>query len=390
MASASFSDAKNRQGLGSGLIAVRTVGLTRRSMLSGLGAGAIVGSLMGPRLAQAATEVKFFGWQGYDTSLDAGGFLGAKGISLRPTYMTDNNEIIATARNGGIGSMDLVTPDLLYGPMMAKMGILQPLDQNRIPNLAGLFTPFKAMPGVIVDGKQYFVPFTWGNIVLMYNADVISEPPMSWLDLLKPEFTGKVGLANEMSHLAIPFALAVTGTKTPTRLTKNELEQTFGVLTRIKKEQVRAIAPTFGDLAQQFATGEITIAPAWEPVSVWAGKDAPTLKWTHPVEGSFSFVDNFALVSEAPNTDLAYELLNQALSPAAQATNANASLTAVTVADAVPLLSEEARSLYEYDDIDAAWARRGGGMPPLWPMEPEGDIATLDDVLTAWETFLQA
>lgn len=364
---------------------------TRRSLLAGMGAAALLaGSGFNPRPARAADNVNFFGWQDYDTALDTDGFFAASGIDVKSTYMTDNNEIIASAKNGGIGNMDIVTPDLLYGPFMAEIGLLEPLDLSRIPNFEGLFPAFKSMAAAKMNGQQICLPFAWGNVVLMYNADVIKEPPTSWLDMLRPEYKGEVGMAAEMSHLVIPFTMAVTKSRTPTKITRKELDDTYALLTRIKKEQVRSIAPSFGDLAAQFGSGEIIIAAAWEPVSVWAGERAPLLKWAHPKEGSFSFIDNFALVKNAPDLDAAYKLLNQSLSPAAQAKAANKNMTAVTVAGALPLLAEKPRSLYPYDDVDGFWAARGNGMPPLWPSQDQGDVATLDDVLTGWENFLRA
>lgn len=376
----------------SGLAHFRSFGLTtRRDFLRLAGAGALmVGTGLGHRSAMAAETVNFFGWQDYDTALDAKGFFAANDIAVKSTYMTDNNEIIANAKNGGIGNMDLVTPDLLYGPFMAQLGLFEPLDLAQIPNFSNLFAPFQAMPAAKMDGQQFCLPFAWGNVVLMYNADVVKEAPTSWLDMLKPEFKGKVGLTAEMSHLVIPFTMAVAKTRAATRITKEALAEVYATLTKIKKEQARSIAPSFGDLAAQFASGEIVIAPAWEPVSVWAGEKAPTLKWSFPVEGSFSFIDNMALIKDAPHKATAYKLLNQSLSPEAQANAANKNMTAVTVEKALPLLDAKPRSLYPYQDVAGFWAERGDGMPPLWPVEKDGDFVTLDDVLSGWEEFLRA
>lgn len=374
----------------SGLVTFRNFApMTRRSALIGSAAlGAALAASHHHAFGQS--QVNFMGWQDYDTGIDTDGFFEKNGIELNATYMTDNNELIATAQHGGIGNMDIITPDLLYAPFMAEIGMLTPLDLERIPNFDGLFGAFKTMPGANVGGTQYCLPFAWGNVVLMYNADVIKEPPMSWFDMLKPEFAGKVGLTAEMTHLVIPMTKAVTGTDNPTRITREELDETYAVLTRIKKEQARVVAAGFGETSALLGSGEILMAPAWEPMKVWAGEDAPNLQWTHPKEGSFSFVDNIAIITEAPNLDLALTIANHAISPEAQAKTANMNSTAVTVPAAVPLLDEGPRSLYPYDDVDGFWASRGGGMPPIWPIDPEGEFVTFDEVLEGWEAFLQA
>ena len=76
-----------------------------------------------------------------------------------------------------------------------------------------------------------------------------------------------------------PFAYTATGTKTATRLTREELDKTVDLLIKFKKEHALTIAAGYGDLAALFASGEVIIAPGWEPMSIWAGPDAPKLAW---------------------------------------------------------------------------------------------------------------
>jgi|SRR5688572_20627807 len=374
-----------------GLVRVRTGGtLSRRAFaLGALATGAtIAGRSLHPARASGA-EVNYMGWQGYEEALKTDGFLDKNSVVLRTSYITGNEEIITKATSGGLGSMDLVTPDGAHTRFMSELGILEPLDVARIPNLAGLYPEFASMNDTLIDGVRYSVPFMWGSIPLMYNADIVKEPPTSWLDLLKPEFKGKVALVEDMISMIGDFALAATDAEVPTWLTPDQMNATFDLLKRIKKEQARAIAPTYGELATLFATGEVVIAPAWQPVSIWAG-DKVNLKWVEPKEGVWVFVDCYAMAKDAPNQDANYLLLNQAISPAGQANAANINMTACTVKNAVPMLSEQARAIYPYDNLSSAFAKSGGRMYPLYPTEPDGKHATFDDILGAWEDFLKA
>jgi len=373
-----------------GMVRMRNGGtLSRRAF----GAGALAtGAVLAARSiapARASGAENYMGWQGYEEALKTDKFLEQKDIVLRTSYITGNEEIITKATSGGLGTMDLVTPDGAHTRFMSELGILEPLDVSRIPNLVGLFPEFASMDDTVIDGLRYSVPFMWGSIPLMYNADVVKEPPTSWYDLLKPEFKGKVALVEDMISMIGDFALAATKAEVPTWLTPDEMGATFDLLKRIKKEQARAIAPTYGELATLFATGEVVIAPAWQPVSVWAG-DKVNLKWVEPKEGVWVFVDCYAMAKDAPNRDANYLLLNQAISPAGQANAANVNLTACTVKDAVPMLSEQARAIYPYDNLSSAFAKSGGRMYPLYPTEPDGKHATFDDILAAWEDFLKA
>ena len=116
--------------------------------------------------------------------------------------------------------MGIATPDHGYTPVMAEIGILEELDTDRLPNFAGLFDTFKTMPGPNVDGVQYGLPYTWGSVPLMYNPKYVTETPTSWLDLLKPEYKGKVALVHDVIGVMIPFTMTATGTKTQLVLRK--------------------------------------------------------------------------------------------------------------------------------------------------------------------------
>lgn len=159
---------------------------------------------------------------------------------------------------------------------------------------------------------------------------------------------------------------------------------------KIKTEHARTIASGYGELADLFASGEVVMAQAWEPVAIWSADKGKKLEWTVPKEGTHTLCDCLALVKDAPEAEQAYALLNNGLTPEAQAFVANKNTTGVTVKGAVPLLTERARSIYPYEDIESFFLSTGGGPFPLWPMDREGDVVSMDDMLQGWERFLKA
>jgi len=364
-------------------------GLTRREFALGTAAGAALATFGGGR-AQGATDVNFMGWQGYDEGLAAGDVLSRHDLRINPTYMNDNNQIIATATGGGISSMDIVTPDTSFTQLMAAIGILEPIDLAQVPNAANLFDEFKSIPGTDHEGTRYSIPFTWGSVPVMFDPAKVAERPTSLLDMFKPEYKGKVAIVNDVIGVMIPFTMAVLGSKTPTRVTPAELDKVIAELIRFKKEHARTIAPGYGELADLFASGEVVMSQAWQPVAAWAAAKGAKLEWVNPKEGTHTFSDCLAMVKDAPHKAEAYLLIDNGCSGAAQAHVANANATGVTVRDAVPLLNEEARGLYPYDDIKGFFANSGGGPFPIWPLEKEGDFVTFDDVLNGWEKLMKA
>ena len=197
--------------------------IDRRGFLAGaaaVGAGTLAG--LGP--AAAATEAIWVGWQGYDEPLKLGSFLADNDISLATTYINTNEEIITRLQAGGAGQVDLIT--IYYGhiPILIAADLLEPIDESRLPAIADVFPEFLKVEVLRKDGKLYAVPFTWGTLSMVYDP-AAAPKPVSWKDALKDEYKGKVALVDDATGLLATWSPIAVGTKTPTRLTMDELKQ---------------------------------------------------------------------------------------------------------------------------------------------------------------------
>lgn len=351
-------------------------------------AAAIAGSM--PKAAKADGDLTYVGWQGYDDGINANGWFESQGITLQPTYITaGNEEIIALLQSGGKGNVDLTSPCALYMPFYAEVGIAAPIDLDRVPNYANLFPEFQGMPMLEFDGQVWGTPYTWGTVSLMYNPALVEETPTSWMDMMDPRYQGKVAFVHDLIGVMPSFIATAGNTRTPWLVDQATLDKATDLIIQIKKEYALTVAPGYGDLGTLFSTGDIVMAPGWEPTTMWGGAEAVELKWLIPKEGALVFVDNLSIVPGAPEEDLAYAAINQSLSAEAQATCSNLNATGAVVKDAVPMIDEKIRSLYPYDDI-GGWFEAAGGITQLWPTNPDGEHVTFADVTAAWERFLSA
>lgn len=378
-------------GASSGLLRMRHyASMSRRRFGAAAAAAAGVGLTVGygSRQASAATNINYMGWQGYDDAANIKGFLDKNDLVLQTTYMESQEQLITAMQSGGRGNLDIGTPVDAYIQFNAKAGLLAPLDYSKIPNMERVYPEFRDLKMLNVDGQPYAVPFTWGALPLMYNADVIKEPPTSWWELFNPAYKGKATIVQDALGAFMTFSIMANGTKSPWLNTKEMLDKTVELLIKFKKEQALTISASYGDLAGLLASGEVVIAQGWEPVSTWTGEGAPPIKWSYPEEGFVNFVDTYAIFADAPNMEWDHKILNEVMSAEAQAANAEKNATAVTNMDAVPLLSEKWRNLYPYDDIES-FVARAGGHTEMFPLEP-GEYQTYEQLLAAWEEFMKA
>jgi len=364
--------------------------MTRRKFglsLAAAGIGLTVGSPF--KSANAATSINYMGWQGYDEATSIGGFLEKNGVVLQPTYMESQEQWITAMRAGGRGNMDLGTPVDMYLPFTMKAGLFTPLDMSKLPNMERVFPEFRGLPNLMHEGKTYAVPFTFGSQPIMYNANVITEPPGSWWELFNPKYKGKAAIVEDSLGVFMIFSLMANGTKTPWNNTAEMVQKAVDLLIKFKKEQALTICASYGDLGALLGNGEVVIAAGWEPVSTMTGENSQSIKWSYPKEGTTNFVDTYAIFAGAPHVELDHAILNHVMSAEAQAAVAEKNATAVTNMDAVPLLSDKAKRLYPYDDI-AGFFKKVGGHYQTPPLEGGGEFQTLDQVLKGWEQFLKA
>jgi spermidine/putrescine transport system substrate-binding protein len=376
--------------MSSGVIRVRTMGrVSRRGF--GLGAAALAaGAWAGlrPGTAAAATDVTFLGWQGYDEGVLVDDFAKNHGLNLATTYIGNNDEIISKLTAGGLGQVDIVTPYMGYVPLLAKAGLIDPIDTSKVPNLQQVLPLFREDKNINVDGQLYAVPFTWGSGPMMYDPATYPTPPASWKDLLKPEFAGKVGMMDDPLGNMMLGAIIATDADVATRLTKPQLEAVVDLLIEMKK-QSRVVAVSWGDLADALSRGDVTATYAgWETIKKFCADKGKTIEYTYPSEGTYAWLDNYCVAKDAPHPDEAHLLCDRIISVPAQKHIAETAIQAIVNADAIAQLPPDIKALYDYDDM-AAFERKARffAFPPI---EPEGDLTTYEQWLQEYERFKTA
>ena len=113
--------------------------------------------------AQADEAAVFVGWQGYDEPLFVDDMLANDGITLETTYIGNNDEIVTKLQTGGIGTVDVVTPYMGYVPLLAETGLIDPIDESRVPNLVDVLPLFRNDKNINHNGELYAVPIYLGR-----------------------------------------------------------------------------------------------------------------------------------------------------------------------------------------------------------------------------------
>jgi spermidine/putrescine transport system substrate-binding protein len=311
-----------------------------------------------PAEAPAASgPVDYLSWEGYDVPVESmEAWKKENGVELRATYIGNHDDIQAKIKAGGAEGADLITYYQGYKPLYTELGILHPIDEEKIPNLAGLF-PFWTTD---IQDKQFFVdsdgtrtgvPWTFGAIGITYDSTAIDELG-SWYDLLDPSLTGKIAVVDDPVG-SFTLASHVLGFD-PGAVTQDQLKEVEDLLRKMVA-QSKGVSPSFGDMTTLLVSGDAVACwqgwAAMNKFAVDAGKD--TVKTNVPTEGSFTFADAYAIPSTVDNVDTAHAWINQVLDPQTNAEAAEYLVAGVTVEAALPLLDEATAALYDYADVES-------------------------------------
>lgn len=355
-------------------------------MMGAAGLTAVAGFGIEP--ATAGSDVAFLGWEGYDLAFKSKDILDKAGVGMQTTYIAAIEDIITKLRGGGIGSIDLTTLIYQYVGFSGGSGLLDPIDESLIPNLADTHPRVKALDKFLrVDGKLYAVPFTFSSIPLMYNADLVPEPK-SWLDLLKPEYKGKIVGYPDVMSMIVTWSKVANGIDDPSKMTKAQLDATVDLMVKLKQNS-RTIPSSLGEISDMFGRGEIVMGMGWEPMIKWVADKGVKLKIASPKEGTFAYFDTVNIAKNAPNRALDHALINWGLSADTQKTFSEANILGIVNQKAMAKVEDKTvSSIYHFDDLNQYFADKF--LPGMFPLEASGDLVTWDDVLAAFESYQRA
>lgn len=304
-------------------------GLSRRTLLQA--AAMTAASLELLRHARAAQPLSYFTWETYGEKpfLD---FSSEHGIPVQPTFFSSSDEMIAKLKGGGTRIYDMCVPIQNYVEIGARVGVLDPMDPQKLTNLPGVFDQFKAIPGWQTDGKTFGVPFVWGANALAFNRKETGE--IDSLDaLFDPKFKGRIAMRNEPYDGLAVGALKL-GIKDPWNMDDKALAEVKKLMIS-QKPLLRAYWTSIAELKNMLASGEAVVAWSFLAVIKPLNDQGMDIGWVWPKEGAIGWSEGVALVKGSPNSDAVQQYANLILSPDFGVMMGKASRYATTSAEAM-------------------------------------------------------
>jgi putative spermidine/putrescine transport system substrate-binding protein len=209
---------------------------------------------------------------------------------------------LTVQRNLARGTVDIACVGAVQGFRVADAGVVEPLDESKVPNLTHVI-PVLRSPA--------FVPHIYSAQVIVYNPNNVPNPPQSFGDLLDPKWKGKIGMVSTVALWVMAGAsLYTTGTTT-------DFDKAKEFILKLNANGLR-LYPETDALAPAFKSGEIDVGVIWLARNfMWQNAGFP-VKGQFPKEGAILYVSGMVVAKNAPNKAAAYKYLNAMLEPSAQ------------------------------------------------------------------------
>ncbi|MDP6476095.1 MAG: extracellular solute-binding protein [Alphaproteobacteria bacterium] len=272
----------------------------------------------------SAGELAILTWEGYADSSITQKFEDETGCAISRTYVGSNDEFPAKLAAGG-SIYDAVSPSLDTTGILAKMGVVEPIAIDMLPDWEDIYEGFRAHPSVAgaegwlpPEGTVWAVPYSWGSIAWMYRSDKFDTPPDSIEIFWDPAYAGKLSIWDDKTNIYAVARYIFGRDVNVYDLSDDQLAQVRDKLIEAKP-QMRKYWATAGELVNLYANGEVIFSNTWGGYqsALLIEQGIPMVEFI-PKEKADGWQDAWQIVKGTPNMDCAKKFVVYMQSPHAQ------------------------------------------------------------------------
>lgn len=251
-------------------------------------------------------ELNFFNWTSYmpDELLEK--FEKETGIKVNYSNYSSNEEMYAKV-TAAQGVYDLVVGSDYMIDIMVKQSLLEELNKDNIPRLGNVGASY--MDQAFDPGNKYSVPYMGGSALFVYNKTMIDSVE-TFADFWKTDLANKVVVLDDQ-RAVIGMALKKLGysiNETDPAILDAALEELYTL-----KDNIKAFDSDSPKTL--LINGEAAAGYVWNAEAVMAANENPDLVVVVPQEGSYLFLDSFAIPAGSKNKEEAEAFINFLLDP---------------------------------------------------------------------------
>lgn len=226
------------------------------------------------------------------------------GIKVNYTNYATNEELYAKLKGGGT-TYDVIIPSDYMISKMIKEKLIQPLDMENIPNYKYIMNNYRDL--AYDPENAYSVPYTWGTVGIIYNAEEIDIPreEIDWDILWNEDYKDQI-LMFDNPRDAFAIAEIMLGYS----LNTEEPAELKAAAEKLKEQKDIVQAYVMDEVFDKMAAGEALLAPYYAGDALTILEDNEALDFAVPKSGTNLFVDAMCIPSSAKQKEAAEMYIN--------------------------------------------------------------------------------
>jgi len=281
----------------------------------------------------AARSIRLLCWTDYLAPAVLSRFESETGIHVDGVWYA--NEDTAAARVLAGESFDIVVASDYMAERYRKAGVLQALDLDRLPGLAGVTDPRLRRPPCDpeTDGHKYLSALYFGTEGLAVRIDQVGHIRSSWEMAFDPEYAGRIAMLGEAREV-LSTALYLLGESANTT-DRDVLERATAMLIDQRPLVVRYDSDTAW---RSIVEGVAIVHCFGGDVARAINEGVTQVRYIRPHEGFTIWIDGPCIPTSAADPDAAHSFMEFLLDPAVAAASADFSGYHPVVSAAEPLM----------------------------------------------------
>lgn len=248
----------------------------------------------------------------------------------------ESNEIMYQKVKNSPGTYDLIFPSDYMVEKMIKEDMLEKIDFNNIPNFKYIGEDFKNLS--YDPSNEYSIPYMWGTIGIIYDADRVDGEVDSWDALWDEKYKGEIFMFD-----SIRDTLAISLTRLGYSLNSTNQEELDEAVNELIKQKPLVQSYVMDEVKDKMINGEAIFATVYSGDAIYIQEEAPdlNLQYVVPKEGSNKWFDVMVIPKGAKHKTEAEEFINFLSEPENAAENVDYIGYATPNMGAYELLDEE-------------------------------------------------
>jgi len=278
-------------------------------------------------------ELNIFTWTEYVPESVVEDFEKEYGIKVNWTTFSSNEDMLAKVKTESAGTYDIVQPSDYMVEQMISQDMLMELDKDVITNIENIDSAY--INPSYDPGNKYSVPYQGGVAAIAVNTDKVSKEITSYDDLFSEDLKGSIVALDDYRAV-----IGMTARSMGYSMNETDTDKLAKIEEKLLKLKDNVKVYDSDSPKNSLISGDCTVGYCWAAEIALAQEENPAIKIVFPKEGPYVFMDNWAVLKTAKNSENAMKFINYMLD----------SETSQKVSEEFPYLNPNAKAVEALGD----------------------------------------